>query len=340
MDTIRWTSLALVLISVTPAMAWQADFARQPLAKRPKLEVRYTDGARIAFEILAEAYHLVGSLRAPQRLYNVESGDEWLHLSVTGADGRVYSMHHAKDDSRINLYRRGPYFCEVHWLDVQVATKGGRCAPLKGDLALYCYSDKLLASITWHATEDFAAENVAAHGMVGDAAAPGCFDAEGTVRFTPKPFAAGSKQTFAFPLFGETPPLAASAFENLDAVAGMRYDVVRGCYTIGSLSTGGFQGHFYDHPNRYERAAFRVANDGTPRTIYICHENTGGDRGSVEGGVLLDVEGHPLPIVVQISKNFAGEKEEEFYNPDDTPFSETYFPLVLAPHEERALESL
>ncbi|MDQ1256379.1 MAG: hypothetical protein QG656_975, partial [Candidatus Hydrogenedentes bacterium] len=228
---------------------------------------------------------------------------------------------------RINLYRRGPYFCEVHWFDVRVADERGKAAPLKGDLALYCYPDKILASITWHATKDFAASSIAVHGKTESA-------------FTPEPFTAGSIQSFAFPLFGETPPLPETAFENINAKTPMRYDTVRGCYTIGSLSEGGFQGHFYHHPNRYETASFRVTNDAAPRTIYVCHENVDGDKGSVEGGVLLDESGHPLPIVVQISKNFAGEKEEPFYNPEDTAFSETYFPLTLDANESRALTSL
>lgn len=56
--------------------------------------------------------------------------------------------------------------------------------------------------------------------------------------------------------------------------------------------------------------------------------------------MLLDREGHPMPIVVQVSKNFAGEKEEAFYNPTDQPFSETIFPLYLEPGESHTLTSL
>ncbi len=47
-----------------------------------------------------------------------------------------------------------------------------------------------------------------------------------------------------------------------------------------------------------------------------------------------------MPLLVQVSKNFAGEKEEKFYNPDDTAFSETFFPLYLEPGEEMTLSSL
>lgn len=318
--------LAFVL-SARTAAAWHEDFRSQGPDHHPKLEVRYTDATRTAFEVVAEAYRLIGKLRAPHCLRDAATGEEWLSLRAVGEDGTEYASRNAETNSRINLYRRGPYFCEVHWLDVALADAQGTLAPLKGDLALYCYPDKILASIAWHATGDFAAKSVVAEGI-----------AERT--FSPGPFDAGSKQMFAFPLFGETEPLQDSAFQNIEAVANMRYDRIRGCYTIGSLSKGGFQGHFYHHPNRYETARFGVTNDALPRTIYVCHENTGGDRGSVEGGVLLDEAGHPLPVVVQISKNFSGEKEEKFYNPADTAFSETYFPLVLGANESRTLASL
>jgi len=309
------------------AVAWQTDFERQPVNARPKLEVRYTDGQRTAFEIEAASYHVIGELRKPHRLRDASTGKEWLSLVVEDADGKVYTTKRNGKPSRINLYRRGPYYCEVHWLDLRVGDEKDKLAPLKGDLALYCYPNKVLASITWHAVKDFAAKTVRVEGIVSRS-------------FAARPFKGKTRQTFAFPLFGETEPLGKGAFECLEAVSPMRYDSVRGCYTIGSLSTGGFQGHFYHHPNRYETVRFRVTNDGRPRTIYVCHENTGGDRGSVEGGVLLEDAGHPLPIVVQISKNFAGEKEEKFYNPADTPFSETYFPLHLAANERRTLASL
>ncbi|MBN1344169.1 MAG: hypothetical protein JXQ73_15900 [Phycisphaerae bacterium] len=319
--------LCILGATATDATAWQRDFRQQPIENRPRLEVRYTDGTRTAFEIEAQAYHLIGELRGPHRLLDAATGKPWLSLAVEDAGGKAYSSQHNDQKSRINLYRRGPYYCEIHWLDVRVGDETGKLAPLKGDLALYCYPDKILASITWHAIEDFNAKKVRVDGMVEKA-----FDAG--------PLAKKTKLRFAFPLFGEHEPLPDAAFENLSAVAPMRYDPVRGCYTIGSLSKGGFQGHFYHHPNRYETVRFRVKNDGGPRTIFVCHENTGGDKGTVEGGVLLDDGGHPLPMVVQISKNFAGEKEEKFYNPKDTPFSETYFPLHLEAGEARTVTSL
>jgi hypothetical protein len=318
----------LALANPGAASVWEEDFAAQPISRRPRLEVRYTDNSRTMFEILAERYHLKGLFKGP-RLLDFLSGDLWLALEVEDGEGRVHSTLWSEkaDPSRINLYRRGPYFCEVHWLDVTVAREDGQTAPLKGDLALYCYPEKVLASINWHGVGSFDAKSLRVRGI-----------AESTHIMTP--FTKGATQFYAFPLFGETPPLPDSAFDAIEAVHPIRYDAVRGCYTIGSHSEGGFQGHFYHFPNFYETVHFRATNQGPARQIYVCHETLDGDKGSVEGGVLLDSEGHPLPITVQISKNFAGEKEEGFYNPQDTPFSETYFPLYLGENETCELSSL
>ncbi len=303
---------------------WSAGFAQQPLEVRPPLEVRYVDATRTAFEVMAETYHLVGALRAPHHLTDAESGSVWLSVSVKDSTGNFYSTENTKEPSRINLYRRGPYYHEVRWFDVQVSDSEGNLAPLRGDLALYCYPEKILASIIWHGTDDFDAAEVHIGGVHKEV-------------FTAEPFAEGVIQAFHFPIFGEEEPLPVDALETLNADRPMEYDPIRGCYVIGSYSPGAFQEHFYEFPNYRQQVRFRVTNDDQPRRIYVMHESSSGSKGHVEGGILLDDQGHPLPIVVQISKNFAGEKEEPFYNPTDIPFSETYFPLVLAPGETREL---
>ena len=105
----------------------------------------YTDASRSAFQILAQTYQLTGQLVTPHGLSDSKTGKPWLWLEMHDDAGVVYSTQNARGKSRINLYRRGPYFCEVHWLDLGLATAEGKAAPLKGDLALYCYADKILA---------------------------------------------------------------------------------------------------------------------------------------------------------------------------------------------------
>ena len=305
---------------------WEEDYHYQPVVHRPSLEVRYTDSTRTAFQILAQDYQLTGSLTAPHTLVNAADEQLWLWMEMARDDGQRYSTRLFPKPSRINLYRRGPYYCEVHWFDIQPTTPDGQIAPLKGDLILFCYPDKILAEINWYATEDFPAVALEVKGLVD-------------TTFRSQPFVKDTKQAFSFPLYGEEPPLSDAAFELIAGEAPVSYDYRRGCYVVGTVTSSSFQKQFYDFPNRYETATFKMKNDSIARKIYVCHQSVEGGS-IVEGGVMLDKEGHPMPILVQVSKNFDGEKEEEFYNPLDTAFSETYFPLYLAPEESMTLSSL
>lgn len=340
-DTTLWTVLLVVtLVPVTsfgtqpagsPASPhridpWQEDFKSQPVSQRPVLEVNYTDASRRAFQIAAQSYQLTGQLFTPHLLSDRSTGTPWLWFDMQDQAGDVYSTRYAPGPSRINLYRRGPYFCEVHWLDLGLATAQGKAAPLRGDLALYCYPEKILAEVTWHGTGAFQATSLHVRGLL-------------SIDRVCQPFTDKTRQAFAIPLFGEEPPLSNDAFKTRVGDVPFRYDPQKGCYVVGTHTSGSFQKEFYETPNKYETATFTVTNDGVLRKIYICHESAVGG-GIAEGGVVLNEQGEVLPLVVQVSKNFAGEKEEKFYNPADTAFSETFFPLILAPGERRTLTSL
>jgi hypothetical protein len=306
---------------------WQEDFFYQSLANRPSLEVAYTDASRTAFEIKASEYQLVGQLRAPHLLVDKNDSKPWLWFEMEDADGVRYSTKNNPKNTRINLYRRGPYYCEIHWLDVQLTSETGQTAPLKGDVTLFCYPEKILAAVAWHGVGNFTPRVMEVNGMA-------------TLKHKEfKPFEKGIVQHCSFPVYGETEPLPADAFRLLTGTNPVRYDKKRGCYIIGTLTAGSFQKKFYETPNYYGTATFHVTNDQHKRKIYICQESSDG-KGITEGGIVLDRDGHPLPIVVQVSKNFASEKEEEFYNPTDIPFSETFFPLYLEPGESHTLTSL
>lgn len=304
---------------------WTEDFSHQPVSARPGLEVNYTDASRTAFQVLAQDYLVTGQLEKPHLLTD-DQGSPWLWMEVEDEQGCIYSTKLSIDTTRINLYRRGPYFCEVHWFDMHPTSEGGMVAPLSGDLTLYCYPEKMLAEITWHATGDFKAKRMFVKGIAPDS-------------FECTSFEEGSKQNFTFALFGEEEPLSNEFFNTLEGKVPLHYNYRKGFYEIGTVTSSSFQKQFYDFPNRYETAAFSLTNDDKPRKIYIGHTSVEGGA-IVEGGAVLDARGHPMPLVIQVSKNFGGEKEEKFYNPDDTAFSETFFPLYLEAGEEVALTSL
>jgi len=238
-----YTTVVLIVavssISCQAADPWQEDFQHQPESRRPSLEVNYTDTFRTAFQILAQTYQLTGQLVKPHLLSDRATGDPWLWLEMLDDAGVVYSTRYTENKSRINLYRRGPYFCEVHWLDMGLSTAEGQAAPLKGDLALYCYPEKILAEITWHGTGDFAAKSLHVKGIVSREIACNSFEDK-------------TKQSFQIPLFGEEPPLPVAAFETLVGEVPFRYSHRKGCYVVGTHTSGSFQKEFYETPNKYE----------------------------------------------------------------------------------------
>lgn len=383
------------------AAAWAEDFRAQPLSRRPKIEARYVDAGRSALEVVTQDYRLaldfkgargsrIRSLSAPG-VGDMLTGDG-AYLSLTIADGTACTSLNARQPSRVNIYRRGPYTIETHWLDVPLADAGGKALPIKGEVVFTSYPEKVHISVILHVTGDVEVRDAAlvfnlAHGAAlqrfGPAGAPGpesavvIGDAPNRTLgalFFPAPgsaasveggagnrvavhmalgasgsWAKGSQHTLhcafipvqgpsaARRLQAELRPLPASALKASSGRA-LGYDPVRGCYTVRTSTPGGFNHHFAN-PNDYEVATFSITNDGLPRKVYVMHD-TDVSPGAVECGILLDQRGDPLPITMQISKNFAGEIEEPFYNPTDIPFSETFFPIHLKPRETRRMTSL
>lgn len=396
------------------ASAWTQDIMHQPLARRPKIEARYADATRTALDIDAENYQLAIELKSNlgQRIRSLRTNgpkgwDEILtshgiYLEITDSTGITYSSLNSKEASRINIYRRGPYYIETHWLDLQLADQTGNIAPVRGEVIFYSYPEKTHVGAVLHVTGMM---EIRSAGIVFDSDAETCAgpiecELEGGVRIndfvilkrgednptcaliypalgtvddvtmektkngvrvttyiynseahggTNAKWDNGHKPSAFFEIFPMQKPELSDAFQSeikpllstsMTAKSGktLGYDPIRGCYKIQTDNLGGFSYH-YEHPNDYEVAKFSIQNDSISRKIYIMHE-TRHNPGFVECGIVLDEAGRTLPIVVQISKNFGGEKEEPFYNPNDTPFSETFFPLYLEPKETRTLTSL
>ncbi len=323
--------IVLMVIMLVPVIAaaqadWKTDFKYQQLKNRPDLEVRYVNTNRDAFEIVAADYQLTGELLPPNRLYQTNTLAPILWFEMTDQHGKLFSTQNSKTKSRINLYRRGPYFCEIHWVDLRFADQKGDTLPLRAEVVLYCFPEKIKSSVKLFPSANLTIKNFNVKGKVESALA---------IRALEK----GEPQYFNFDFFPKESPLSDAAFTLIKGTTPVRYDPRKGLYTIGSETASGFQRQYFDQPNGYEAVSFKVKNDATPRKIYICQKTLKGE-GIVEGGAVLDAAGNPLPILVQVSKNFDGEKEERFYNPRDTAFSETFFPLYLEPNEELEISSL
>lgn len=113
------------------------------------------------------------------------------------------------------------------------------------------------------------------------------------------------------------------------------YDQKRGCYDI-SVNGAGFVDAYYRTPDRQPYVEFAVSGDGAvDRTVYF---NVLTQSGALECAAVLDQDKVMLPIPVQVSKNFVGEREESKYDPNDDSFGgEAYLPLRVGSDETKKL---
>ncbi len=89
------------------------------------------------------------------------------------------------------------------------------------------------------------------------------------------------------------------------------------------------------NPNQRYEVALHVSRDAseadwTDPSEIVC--NVRNTYGVLEAAVLTDADGYPLPVPVQVCKNFGGEKEEGAEE-GDTPFGEAYFPVTVGRDE-------
>ncbi len=116
------------------------------------------------------------------------------------------------------------------------------------------------------------------------------------------------------------------------------YNKIRGCYDI--FTTGaGFVDAYNQTPDKQIGVNIVVTGDGVvDRTVYF---NVYTASGALECAAVLDQDSALLPIPVQVSKNFVGEKEESNYDPGDNSFGgEAYVPVVVGKDESRKLTVL
>lgn len=165
-----WTALLLLFLTsysfAEKISPWKNDFKYQVLSSRPKIETRYTDATRNGFNIETDNYKILFDLsgNTGQRIRSFQSaGQKGLedilygngaYLQLTDSKGTVYSSLNAREASRVNIYRRGPYYIETHWLDVQLSDSTEKTAPIKGEVVFYSYPEKTHIAVILHATQE------------------------------------------------------------------------------------------------------------------------------------------------------------------------------------------
>ena len=390
----------LLCMGVKPLIAdWELDFDQQRPSKRASLESRYQSAARDEFLMEADRYAIslgLGPSKGHQVSF-ISLGNEKVIqngcFEIQDALGRVWKSSASASQSRINLYRRGPYYHEVHWMDVSWTHENKEMLPIKGEVVWYCYPYTFRIGLILHATDALVLEKVSFHLGASDSGGrrldreeyssslliatsddepvsawfptipPFCqWREKGAGEFALEwpldkvqgklndgeilelgcgfiPVSRGGNVPHWRELKAQLQPLDTSRLKLIEGL-NFIFDPLRGDYVVSSHNPGGFNYHYYEDPNGYLLAKMQISNNEMPRRIYIRHQVGTGSKGQVECGVVLDEQGEVVPIQVQISKNFAGEKEEKFYNPQYTPFSEIIFPVHLGDSERRVLTSM
>lgn len=109
------------------------------------------------------------------------------------------------------------------------------------------------------------------------------------------------------------------------------YDALRGFYKF-TLAGTNFGEAYHNSPNKHYALKFNVIGDDLDRKMYIMAYTT---AGGLECAVLLDENGLPLPVPMEVGKNFRGDGDQTIFNKDDPSFGETYFPMVLGAGETK-----
>lgn len=106
----------------------------------------------------------------------------------------------------------------------------------------------------------------------------------------------------------------------------IEYDTMRGSYKFTCRGTD-FSTAYYKKPDYHYTTGVTIQNKfSQDRKLYMWMT---GESGALECATVTDSEDRLMPIPVQVSKNFSGEKEEPFYDPNDVGYGDSFIPLDI-----------
>lgn len=358
--------LLSLVMGTKPVKASASENVFWPLSSPeslPLVNCRWEDAEQTILLVEGEEY-VVRVATNPVRILGVEMGGEQLLEETAIAfqfrdeSGRFYAPD-SQSKARWNVWRCGQYYWDAHLLEIPFVDENGERVA-EGEIVFHIHADRVHIEflITPQREELFSIAAVLTCGTrqgnpqsVGDrpvlslksedasAWVLGTDDAQfsnnGTIWTSPmlqkesrvgtywvlKP---GDSQTDPQQIFHEQiRPLTAKNFTVKNGRF-VRYDPAAGFYEVvctTGLTPGGFES-WYRNPGRRFSSDITLKSSEN-RNVLIRYSSA--SAGTVEASLLTDASGFPYPMVVQTCKNFGGEMEE----PDDTPFSESYFPVAL-----------
>lgn len=276
------------------------------------VSVRSHKDPAAGWEVQGSGYHLLFPTQPPLRVIDATSGMDVLWFDVVTAASALYSTRFSTESAALRLLSWGRWHAEVQWQNLRWVSIKRATLPIVGEFTLYAYPDRAQAVLTLRAEADLPPVELRVLG-------------ETSRSFSVPALSAGQSHTLSFTVLGGDSPLPPEALETISADAPLHYDPQRGMYVIGTKDETTPWGHIWSSPGTHRVAAFRITNDGTPRTIYLRHEQTYSQNSAPTVGVVLDAEGHPLPIPVQLTRG-----AQAF----------TLFPIALTPNESITLSSV
>jgi hypothetical protein len=337
------------LIAIAALLAHGApSFAFAPTSDQCVVNVRYTSAERDRLLIEGQTYRL--------ELNRIEPS-----LRLLGMDGAVLAEperplffvdgKQVAGPGRINIYSFGTQMYEVHLRELKVE---GLSADI--ELALYCYAKRVFVNLNvtprdaaltprpeirsmTPAKAVFLEEGGDWRGLIRGAAAPAALYAP-TVDAPPPlfqdaiAFLVGSDTTDLLGLVAVETHAGDFRFE-LDGGVFEGYRPTRGFYEITMAYSGprSFEEGWINPNQRYEISlrvsppTYTIPDLPQPAEVICNIRNT---YGVLEASMATDPDGFPLPVQVQVCKNFGGEKEE---GPEegDIPYGESYVPISVGP---------
>jgi len=120
------------------------------------VDAHYEDRARTTLAIEGMNYRL--TILVPQaKLTSFEIGNKLVadlgYLWVQ-ANGKVYRSDKSSEPARLNIWRHGPYYYEIHVLNSRLFSDDRTRFPGSGELVLYCYPDKFHFQAIIHVSND------------------------------------------------------------------------------------------------------------------------------------------------------------------------------------------
>ena len=107
----------------------------------------------------------------------------------------------------------------------------------------------------------------------------------------------------------------------------VRYDALRGCYTLIIEGDTGFTRPLFYYQNKQFNLTLNIKGDGAnDRKVYVLARWDGG--GALEGAAILDENQMLIPIPLEVGKNYT-DGNQTIFDLDDSLFSETILPMVV-----------